>query len=69
MIYAVDVPHATTYTYWVEADNEQEAIAKAKSGNIIDVEETGEVTGTTFWKKAKAREDAQSNRRKGKWIA
>ncbi len=57
MIYAVDVPYVTNYTYWVDAENEKEAIAKAKAGDIVDVEETGEVTGKTLWHKATAHED------------
>lgn len=57
MIFAVDVPYASIYTHWVEAENEKEAIAKAKAGDILDVEETGETTGTYLWKKAKVRED------------
>lgn len=56
-VYAVDVPYASIYTHWVEANSPEEAVKKAKEGKFLDVEETGEVTGKFLWRQAKASED------------
>ena len=58
MIYSVNVPYITTYTHWVEAENVKEAIAKAKNGILLDIEETGETSGKFQWNKAKVYEDS-----------
>ena len=66
IVYAVDVPYISIYTYWVEAESEKEAVAKAKKGDLLDVEEVGEVTGTYRWSRAVAREDPFHIHMKGK---